>query len=136
MFDSIIIRQEPNYPQHIHEHRAPTDESIRLAEEMREKALERILSETRLESNELNAVWWHITDHMTRSHELRCKFDLNGTKHEFSVELCMDELAFGSNERLMQKLRAAIILEVGKVISMDLFRSNSVLREFRAANLP
>lgn len=45
MFDRHVHQHGPSYPQtvNIHEHRAPTDDSIRLANEMREKIEESVV---------------------------------------------------------------------------------------------
>lgn len=45
---------------HVHEHRAPTDESIRLAQEMEEKVLAKILGSVRLEGVPFDCVVHHM----------------------------------------------------------------------------
>ena len=46
----------------VHEHRAPTDASIRLAEEMEQKALAKVLGSVRLEGCEFDCVVHHMRD--------------------------------------------------------------------------
>lgn len=77
----------PSTPSHttttVHEHRAPTDESIRLADEMRREAMAAVTGEIHVESTEVHLTLWH--DCMGRSVEARMK--VGGHKIEARMRL-------------------------------------------------
>lgn len=68
----------------VHEHKAPTDESIRLMEEMHKKAMDNIIARVKVEDNlitgECIAYWqpWMLDEY-----EVCCKFKINN--HDFEV---------------------------------------------------
>ncbi|MEE8368605.1 MAG: hypothetical protein V3S30_09840, partial [Thermoanaerobaculia bacterium] len=46
----------PSYPQTIHEHKAPTDDSVKLLREMEEAARKSVLEVYRFEDNDLSGI--------------------------------------------------------------------------------
>ena len=56
MFDNINVRPQAPYPQTVtvHEHRAATDESIRLLAEMQEKARRSLIESADVKDNQLS----------------------------------------------------------------------------------
>lgn len=85
MFDRTII-QSPRGPSHLihHEHRAPTDESVRLLAEMEKAAKDRIDRVVRVENNGFTAVvrFYRVAYDMSLSAD--CVFELNG--HRAQIE--------------------------------------------------
>lgn len=86
MFDKTILHlanQTPstiNSTNHttIHEHRAPTDDSIRLADEMKYKVADSIVWTIRVEDNIIN--FWAVVfdlDYAKMEYLIKCKFNIN-----------------------------------------------------------
>ena len=136
MFDSthLHVRSSPSHVS-VTEHRAPTDDSIRLAEEMREKILKSIQSESELFSNTFSCSWIYITDPANYRGELRCRFLLNDIPEEIVIPLCQSEMMMGGEARFRDKIREAIIHRLTALIGRELFAS-SVLRHLRPASNP
>lgn len=92
------------------EQRAPTDESIRLLQEMQDKALEFLIREP-LEFNGIKCVMYTLREPILWDIKTIVKFDVNGKEHRVDVIL---------ESRLTQSERAAKVIE-------------AVAREFAAA---
>lgn len=87
MFDrtQVNITEGPAYAQHVHEHRAPTDASVKLLNEMRDKTLANIVASIPVEWNGFNANVAHYRDPSAPWDEIiMIKFDLNGQDCVFS----------------------------------------------------
>lgn len=91
MFDTHIHRKESPYPQSIHvkseEHRAPTDDSVRLLQEMQDKARDSIVLAMRTESNGFKCLTHVFTDHSRNVMVMRLRFWLNEIEHDKEIEL-------------------------------------------------
>lgn len=70
----------------VHEHRAPTDESIRLMEEMHDKAFKNIIAKVKVEDNLVNGEIFVMEQPWNYKQDLRfvVKFKINN--HEFLVD--------------------------------------------------
>lgn len=64
----------------IHEHRAPTDESVRLLKEMEEKAAKKVIKALTIQSNEWHCVVQAEVSHMDALRIMRAVFDINGKR--------------------------------------------------------
>ena len=101
MFDTTIIKQTAPYPQTVHEHKAPTDESIRLYQEIEEKAYQGILHRIRVNDNTLNFGAIVHMPRMTTDQEVAYIFTLNGReitgkitiKHHEAMSMDWDGIA-------------------------------------------
>lgn len=72
----------------ITEHKAPTDESIRLLNEMQEKAKENILKTVYIDENSLKAVCvYYLTTPDSMMIECRIRFNLNGEDYTIDHKL-------------------------------------------------
>jgi hypothetical protein len=81
MFDTIIHRTGGgSTTSHVHEHRAPTDESIKLANEMREKIEKGVIDSFPLPFNGLQGEIWVVRDHMRNETKFNVLVNLNGAK--------------------------------------------------------
>lgn len=77
----------------VHEHRAPTDESVRLLREMEAAARESVLASFKTEGdNTITGTWvvWH--DHSTWTDYVRCNYRINGVERSYQTEV-PDKLA-------------------------------------------
>ena len=116
MFDSKILINRTEfipYEKTIIEKRAPTDESIRLWNEIKEKAYASILDTIELKSNTLalNAIAYF--DHLSYRKVLRYKIILNG--ESFTGDISLDLWDYTKTE-LIRK----IVDEVSKRISIQI----------------
>ena len=72
------------------EHKAPTDESIRLLNEFEEKARENIIKKIKVNDNSLNIVSVaYYEDQITRELRVHIKFSINGK--EYLIKTIIDE---------------------------------------------
>lgn len=101
MFDNYIVKQSPAYPQTIHEHRAPTDESVRLLKEMEEKAKNSFIKKIHVTDNTFTGIIYIAKDYYRPNTILACvKFSINGKEyvvnHEYdgSYRLSKEEMMY------------------------------------------
>lgn len=83
----------------VHEHKAPTDESIRLAQEMHEKVLDNIIAKVNVEDNFITGQLYLIDELTCTGRDnllVVCKFKING--HEFKVERGVERRSLWDNE--------------------------------------
>lgn len=88
MFDSVYVRGGPSHISasvKVDEHRAPTDESVKLLQDLEKKAQERILGGINLD-NHLKVVGLEVeTNIMFGRRDLLMAFNLNGEKYRITV---------------------------------------------------
>lgn len=101
----------------IHEHRAPTDESVRLLKEMEEKAREKMLAAVPLKSNAFEGVLFVELDGMNMEYVLAVRARINGKK----IEAVVREYAKGAEaiREAMPKLRDELAKQIATEIIMD-----------------
>lgn len=90
MFDTYVQRHTTEYVDRnitVKEYKAPTDESVKLLNEMTEKALNNILKTFSTSNNTLQAKVAVYQDHRMQVNEFMCKFTLNGKDHMLRVEI-------------------------------------------------
>jgi len=71
-----------------HEHRAPTDDSVRLLQEMQKKIRNEVVKAVPLEPNLLKALMW--TEQGTLWPEVVVIYELNGVKYEAHTRITPD----------------------------------------------
>lgn len=83
----------------IHEHRAPTDESIKLFDELKEKAIRSVTHSVKLNNNKIDAVSAFVVSNvgLTITDELVIRFILNGENMEFAIKI--DRHSFYSSDK-------------------------------------
>lgn len=113
----VLTQQRTEYvTREVHEHRAPTDESVKLLREMEQAADARRIASMRLESNAFKGmveVMRHMRDQRTEAVAI---FDLNGSR--LTAKADIDELS-GPTAELMVKLRDAVALQVANVVMAE-----------------
>lgn len=92
---------EIRFPDTIQEHKAPTDESIRLLNEMQDKAIQNLIAKVEVRDNLVEGVAWAMGNNystMDFDVQLFFKFKING--HEFVVDkkINRSELFSAGNE--------------------------------------
>lgn len=81
----------------VHEHKAPTDESVKLMEEMHDKALKNIIAKVKVEDNLVSGYVFLISQPTNMfEYKLVFKFKING--QEFTVEKEVDRREFAMDE--------------------------------------
>lgn len=121
MFDNYVHKHYSSPREvHVQEHRAPTDDSIRLAQEYMDKARAEVLDAIVVEGNTVHGVITRWDDPATRSHAIKIAFSLNGQDY------LLDPIRIPRNYVLdrvewVNKLRD----EVAKAIANELILTNA-----------
>lgn len=105
MFDTYVQRHTTEYVDRnitINEHRAPTDESVRILNEMTEKALKNIVSNFSTTNNTLQATVAVYEDYRNSERQFLCKFVLNGKENILRVDIPTYE--YDTPEKMVQEL--------------------------------
>jgi hypothetical protein len=94
----VTVRQTVTHgPKTVTEIRAPTDDSIRILNEMREKTLQDIISRLRIDDNIFKCHAVMVSDHQEWQNRIVVKYSYNG--HERVVRFSFDQ-----GERDLQKI--------------------------------
>lgn len=106
MFNRTIV-QAPRGPSTVvhHEHRAPTDDSVRILSEMERAAEARIIETIRLDSNDFKAVLHLMREQISRGVRSKCVFDMNG-KRIVVEEFASDDDTYENRNALIEKTLA------------------------------
>lgn len=77
----------------VYEHKAPTDESIRLMEEMHDKVISNIISRVKVEDNIVNGEVYAIRRPLRLNDlTLVIKFSINGKEYQVEKDICSQDL--------------------------------------------
>lgn len=90
MFDTYVNRHTTEYVDRnitVKEYRAPTDESIKLLNELTDKALKNITRTFSTSNNTLQMTAAVYEDYKNSSRAFLCKFVLNGKEHLLEVDI-------------------------------------------------
>lgn len=99
----------------VHEHRAATDESVRLLQEMQKSARDAVIMGGNI-GNDLNGKWAIFTDCARLQVIYKCRFFLNGKDHSFEVTLNQAL----SRDQLIRRLGDAVLKEVARCLCLQL----------------
>ena len=119
MFDRLVVlpgKTRTEYvTREVHEHRAPTDESVKLLREMEAAADAKRIASFKLDANNLKGVIevWH-EQHNYRVCA-RAVFDINGSRHTATADIQPSSDGFHKVE-LMQALHAKIAETVASIV--------------------
>lgn len=99
----------------VHEHRAPTDESVRLLKEMETAARDKIDQSIRLDGNGFECVVEIMLDNMSDQRIARAVFVLNGKRMDAEARVSRREdspatLAGALRDAVAQRLAAEILM--------------------------
>lgn len=95
--------------------RAPTDESIRLYDEMKQKAYDSILDSFKIESNTINGNVIYYKDIFSYAYIIKYKYKLNGKTHEGKLQFN----EFMSKEKVLEETFKGISNQVALNILQD-----------------
>jgi len=102
----------------VHQHRAPTDESVRLLKEFQDKAVNELYNAVTLDTNTFKAKWVYHWNPMSFGQKATCLFDLNGERHRLEIDLpdyC------NTDKEHVQQIMEAVQKEVARILSIELF---------------
>jgi hypothetical protein len=96
MFDRTFIATDQGTKhvyetRNIHEHRAPTDESVKLLREMEKAAKDNFLGRFDFKDNKLNGTVAVMSDYLNNEFVLAILFSLNGREHRVEVRESMSK---------------------------------------------
>ena len=112
-------RESTPYERTIHEHRAPTDDSIRLYEEMKEKAYKSILDTIKINDNILNLKAIIYKD---PSHNHICSYSLTLNGEEFSGKFTISDFELQIAEDKGEVLRR-VVENISKVLAVRIVKA-------------
>jgi hypothetical protein len=116
MFDRNLAIVMPRQPSHvtqtIHEHRAPTDQSVSLLKEMQEKAVKAVEQTIRLDSNEFSGVVHIHREPWDASVKAIAHFKVNGRQHKAEVSL-------NDHDITPQNLAEDLIAAVSRTLAVE-----------------
>ena len=102
--------------------RAPTDESIRLLQEMEDKVTERILYSSTTKSNRLSAAVMVVSKDMMRHSAIaHVSFNLNGKDYHIKRDISMFD--FSSKNDFIEHLLGIISSSISQEITAELLKS-------------
>ena len=90
MFDTnnVTHKYSPSHvTTNVHEHRAPTDESVKLLNDMQEKAKANLIYTFSTSNNLLQATWAEYVDQITDTYKFFCKYTLNNKDYYTEINL-------------------------------------------------
>jgi len=102
---------------HIHEHRAATDDSIRLANEFRDKVKRDIVKQAIIDNNIVNAISVCYVDNPSlKSNRINThiRFKLNGEEFYFEKDLRMEVME--NNEEYLGRIYEAVSQQIALLI--------------------
>lgn len=139
MFDRYEIRPQNNVhtTKTVHEHRAPTDQSIRLLREMEEKARDSILDVIYVKNNLIEYTMAIGENHPWLDPVLCIKFKINGNeyKREFRFR-CLDDEGVNKLFKEMQSWLMSLILDdpLNNLLMEIRMRREKFLHDYRVKN--
>jgi hypothetical protein len=127
MFDRITRNTNVTFPGtiEVNEHKAPTDESIRIFDEFKDKALKRVIKSMKVENNVFKAsILAYAPEMITDEVSLYIKFNLNGHEYSFTERVHNQDLRqeFSKWTGLVSGLSMdqALIVQFSKVLMKHL----------------
>lgn len=123
MFDTYVQRHTTEYVDRnitVKEYKAPTDESVKLLNEITEKALNNIVKTFSTSNNTLQAKVAVYQDHRMQVNEFMCKFTLNGKDHMLRVEINTYETPDRSS--MIEKLYTKVCEKLAQELMQPFFQ--------------
>jgi len=108
----------------VHEHRAPTDESVRLLREFEQAARDKILDSVRVTDSLFDGLLHYQHDYLNLKKLFACVIKLNGKKITARFE-CDESL---SREQIILGIRDAIAREIANQITESVLSASKNLR--------
>ena len=140
MFDDyniILGRSGPSHVTHnVHEHRAPTDESIKIYKEMREKIEKEILGKCRAVCPVLGEVEFVMMapNMQLQKEEFLYIFNLNGKEYKRTVEIDMFDLRTKDMSEILEIFRKDVVECLSECIVFEMVKGPNIQNLDRIVN--
>jgi len=111
----------------VHEHRAPTDESVRLLREMEQAARDKVVQAIRLENSPIDCVIHTQNDAMNARRDFCLFVHINGKRLEVrrsfdSLDATVEEIADGLLTAISERIAAEVLAPAFGKLSQQLRR--------------
>lgn len=132
MFDTTKVYNTTNHPKTIEvkEHRAPTDESVKILKELEKEAMDKIVAMGKVEDNVFNAKWYIYGDQYSWEDWCRCVFILNGKEYDFKFLL---PCKYVSMSEIIPTIKSEILNKLTNIFTDSLFKTcdKALMDKFR-----
>jgi hypothetical protein len=123
MFDTYVVRPGDQHHSHhheVHEHRAPTDESVKLLTEMERAMLKRLLFSVRVDDCQVDCVIHALKDNFGLDTKWLIQYKINGVQHRIDhVFVDRGEAPDRARERLVCELVDALSRDIARRMLMQ-----------------
>lgn len=128
MFDTYVNRHTTEYVDRnitVKEYRAPTDESVKILNELTDKAIKNIINTFSTSNNTLQATAAVYEDYRNEQREFLCKFVLNGKTHIIRVALPSYEFETPNDmiEELYKKICEKLAVEIMQPLLQEMTKA-------------
>lgn len=123
MFDTYVNRHTTEYVDRnitVKEYRAPTDESIKIFNELTDKALKNIINSFSTTNNTLQVTAAVYEDYRNQEQEFLCKFVLNGKSH--LIQLALPSYEVATPQAMVEELYKKICNKLAAEIMQPLLK--------------
>lgn len=109
----VLTQERTNFvTRTVHEHRAPTDDSVKLLREMENKAEEQVIQAVHVGDTTFDCVIHFSLDVLSMKKKMRAIFSLGGRKMHEDIVCCQDD----DDQTMLGKLRDAVSQRVASEI--------------------
>jgi hypothetical protein len=119
VFDTIVHKRTEYVPYvksvNVTEHKAPTDESLKLLKEMEEAVINKIIASANITDNNIKFSCVLIENPLNMGYRLVCSFPVNGT--EYKIDRNLSHVAFKSKSEIVNLVYNTILEEMSKIMS-------------------
>lgn len=113
-----------------HEHRAPTDESVRLLREMEEKSRDSVFATLRCQSTHFKVAAMAVEDQMNFEVVIRANFMLGDKHHDVEARVPMSDFHVGNDARtnFAKKVRDMLAEQIANQIVITALSDSVIFR--------
>ena len=137
MWDYFDLRDRSSNPSRVdvHEHRAPTDESSKLLNEMREKTLKNLIAQFKVENNVLSGVVTYFAeDFCNGDYNVVLKFKLNNVDYTVSERIDKFDIHTSYIDDVMGRFAKHVVMKVTEQLLKTALQEPDGIRELYRNN--
>lgn len=125
MFNTYITKSQPyDKTVTIHEHRAPTDDSIKLLNEFQDKALQNLIKTVPIKNNIIDGIVFLFESNVASySRKFIFRFKINGIEYQIEDEYEIGDLIQSTYDN--SYLPSKVINKLSQIIAMHLFKDST-----------
>lgn len=129
MFDTTIIQpvrdQHHHHRTDVHEHRAPTDDSVKLLKEMESAALDKLLGSVKLENCPVSGVVHMMQDHFNLEYKYIIEYKIGSRTERVNVtmDIHSGDSIHQAQEKTFIKLRDELAKDIANNIISECFEN-------------